>query len=532
MAVQEPSGDSGLWPRVKALTGWPDTNEDIVRQLGTSWDDAAAAFQEASRANVDVSETWQDGAGTAFQDKARTLLTASGQTEQGMQQVSARANGFAADVERTKTAIKSLIEANDSLYLSLSTMPLGAIQGFQDHFVGKVAAEINQFVDDMASKISADGTVLAGQPGSPGAPPAPPAGGSPAANKAWWDSLSDADKAKVLTGAPDSIRNLDGIPATIRDTANRSVLDRESNALTARKAEIERERATPGGRKAHAHEAELNEINGKLEGLKAIQARLNDTGPGKPPAFLLGLDIHDDGKALVAAGNPDTAANVTSYVPGTTADLATIGGYLNQSDVMWDAARQAGSPSTSVVTWLGYDAPDTIPHAGDESYADGGKAALDNFQDGLRATHQGMRSHNTVLGHSYGTTTIGHAARDGGLDADDLVFVASPGVGTNDVSGLHLDGVNLADVGSRVHSTVATNDIIQITNERWLADVPSTDIALGPDPARPEFGGQTFESAPGSDFLSYPTAAAHGEYWDKGNPAVDNMGKIIADSPH
>ncbi|MFD8492808.1 alpha/beta hydrolase [Amycolatopsis sp. NPDC059657] len=52
--------------------------------------------------------------------------------------------------------------------------------------------------------------------------------------------------------------------------------------------------------------------------------------------------------------------------------------------------------------------------------------------------NQGDPSHNTTVGHSYGTTVIGHAARDEHLAVDDIVFVASPGVGVNHASELGL----------------------------------------------------------------------------------------------
>ena len=211
----------------------------------------------------------------------------------------------------------------------------------------------------------------------------------------------------------------------------------------------------------------LDRINAELNGLHAIENRLNAPDQGRHQAFLIGLDINGNGKAVVSSGNPDTAANVATYVPGTGSELAKISGDMDRSDRMVNAAGRAGSPSTAVVTWIGYDAPPGITDAGSESYADNGKGGLSSFQDGLRATHQGeLPSHNTVLGHSYGTTVVGHAARDGGLNADDLVFVASPGVGVNTANQLHLDGVDQAQIGQHVHSTVAEHDMINVTKCR------------------------------------------------------------------
>jgi len=49
--------------------------------------------------------------------------------------------------------------------------------------------------------------------------------------------------------------------------------------------------------------------------------------------------------------------------------------------------------------------------------------------------------HHTVLGHSYGTTVIGVTAEDT-IAADDLILIASPGVGPDKASDLHLTGQN------------------------------------------------------------------------------------------
>ena len=367
----------------------------------------------------------------------------------------------------------------------------------------------------------------------------PPEHGTPDQNKAWWDSLSDTAKVAILRDNPDLVRNLDGIPVIDRDAANRAVLHREIDKLQSEATQLAR--ANPNdphspNQSDWPGKEHLDQITGQLNALHGIQDRLDHPAPGKPQAFLIGLDTSGDGKAIVSSGNPDTAANVATYVPGTGSELAKISGDIDRSDRMVGAAKEAGSPSTAVVTWLGYDAPNGLTNAGSESYADDGKGALGSFQDGLRASHQGdMPSHNTVLGHSYGTTVVGHAARDGGLNADELAFVASPGVGVDNASQLHLDGVNQADIGQHVHSTVAEHDMIKVTNlEIGEYEGDSVDIALGPDPATTEFGGQVFTSDPGAEGPWYAdglSSEAHSEYWNSRSKSLDNMGRIIAGKP-
>jgi hypothetical protein len=129
-----------------------------------------------------------------------------------------------------------------------------------------------------------------------------------------------------------------------------------------------------------------------------------------------------------------------------------------------------------------------------------------------------------VIGHSYGSTVIGQTAATEGLDADDVVFVGSPGVGVDNVADLNMPADD-------VHATVAEHDIIQATN----MGIPGfgTDVH-GPDPAGRGFGANVFESDPGtkgSDYAGGLSGEAHSQYWADGNKALKNMGKIIAGEP-
>lgn len=348
----------------------------------------------------------------------------------------------------------------------------------------------------------------------------PPEHGGPDQNKAWWDSLSDTAKVAILRDKPDLVRNLDGIPVVDRDAANRAVLHREIDKLQTEASEIARRNPNdphspnqsdwPGKEK-------LDEIKAKIAGLHTIEDRLNHPGPGGKQTFLVGLDTTNDGKVIVSVGNPDTAKNVATYVPGTGAELAKISGEMDRSERMFDSAREAGSPSTAVVSWVGYDAPnDVLPNAMSADYADNAKQDLDRFQDGLRTTHDGDPSHNTVIGHSYGTTVIGHAARDEHLAVDDIVFVASPGVGVNHSSELGLPP-------EHVHSTVDVHDPIQLAPIHGIEPQLFSDantFTSGPqDPS---------QSTEGPWYQAGYNPAAHSMYWDPGNKALDNMGRIIA----
>jgi hypothetical protein len=339
----------------------------------------------------------------------------------------------------------------------------------------------------------------------------PPRGTAPTDVKKWWDSLSPMQQESLLFTRAAELGALDGVPALARDRANRLRLTEEKSELLADQQRLLAKHRT------HDEELWLKQVTDKLHGIDDIEKRLNFMAPAE--AFLLAVDGQGNGRAIIASGNPDTATNVATYIPGTGANLANVGGDINRSDLMLQAAANAGSPSTAVITWVGYEAPqNVVPEAAEEQFADGAKKNLDRFQDGLRATHEGAPSHNTVLGHSYGSTVIGHAARDEGLNADELVFVGSPGVGVGNAGGLNFPT-------DHIYATVADHDIIHMSNIEDPHDVH------GPDPAGTQFGAHVFASAPGTAGPWYTggySGAAHSQYWGTTNPALENMGKIIA----
>ncbi|WP_409489243.1 alpha/beta hydrolase [Amycolatopsis sp. cmx-11-12] len=374
--------------------------------------------------------------------------------------------------------------------------------------------------------------------GSLSIPAPPPEGATATQNAAYWATLSEAQRTRLAMDRPELVGPRDGFSAKQRDIANRELIGRERSRLQSERDELQKKinefpRTGGGGiklndqREFDALNAQLGELDKKIKGVDNLDAMIKQdpATPENQKYYLLGIDGHDDGKAILAKGNPDTAAHVASYVPGTTADLATFSDEAARGDRMHLAATRAGADSASVITWLGYDAPDTLLNAGSVSYADDGKQAFDNFQDGLRESHTGAPSHNTAIGHSYGTTLVGHAARDGGLAVNDMVFVASPGVGVG-----YAHQLNIAP--DHVYSTTAEKDVINVTNFPRMPGGEGMSIdPLGPNPVDPQFGGKTFESNRGTTVggpVELPSVEAHGEYWERTSPSLRGMGSIIA----
>lgn len=273
-----------------------------------------------------------------------------------------------------------------------------------------------------------------------------PKGKSPKENAKWWANLSSAEQDEYAALYPASIGAMDGLPAAIRDGANRIVLTesredllRQLSSLDANQPEKLLHFMRSDARsevqispKWEEWKSDREQVSGKLDGMNAIQRRL-DLGSKEdlPEAYLLGFDIRGNGHAIVANGNPDSAANTAVYVPGTTARLTGIDGDIKRMTRLWAAGRgMPGSPDLSTVTWLGYDAPQSIvPEATSEKYAHSGAPRLNNFLDGLQTAQGGPgRSHTTVIGHSYGSTVVGDASNKGHLAADDIIVAGSPGM--------------------------------------------------------------------------------------------------------
>ena len=131
--------------------------------------------------------------------------------------------------------------------------------------------------------------------------------------------------------------------------------------------------------------------------------------------------LDDQGHAAVSINNPDEATRHATFVPGTGQDLSRLEFSTEKSEAMLQATLAADPnldiEDVSVTTWMDYDRPMHVGQAASTGYAHGGAEALQDFQNGLRVSHDngaaGGPSTNTVIGHSYGSTLMGAAGLDG-----------------------------------------------------------------------------------------------------------------------
>ena len=305
-----------------------------------------------------------------------------------------------------------------------------------------------------------------------GIPDVPQANWSPSQNAAWWNSLPEERKRFLIDHCPDDIRHLDGLPAAARDQANRHALEGyvDANGKKHQGALKDAEQAVKEAQLAYDI-ADKKQANNKTDGyvaaekgtaqiklerakeayedLKAIREQTaNDVraSKGLAPAYLLDFNYDKDyhrTTAIVSSGNPDTATHVSTLVPGIGTNVrGDLSKYVAANDRLRAQTAHAGVDPNNVATisYLGYVAPknDGLNNiqAADISYANRAAPVLARFEEGLRANAEANHHKftNTLVTHSYGSTTGGKAAAlmaPGTVDR--LILTGSPGGGVQSI---------------------------------------------------------------------------------------------------
>ncbi|MDD7920429.1 alpha/beta hydrolase [Actinomycetospora callitridis] len=254
----------------------------------------------------------------------------------------------------------------------------------------------------------------------------------------WWAGLDPDARAALERERPSLVGALDGLPAAVRDRANRVLLaGAQEDARREEQAVRDRLVRTADPVELASIGWELHEVRARLARLAAVAAAVD--APGRA---LLDLEVDpraDDGsgggagvRAAVARGDVDAAAHVGVFTAGFTTGVDELPGRLGELD----ALAAAAGPGTAAVAWYGYDAPQAHEVADpDRSVlgrgpADEGAPRLVSFLDGLDAARPGHEAHVTAIGHSYGSVVTAAAVAPGGAEGvDDVVSLGSPGVG-------------------------------------------------------------------------------------------------------
>ncbi|MFB9179866.1 alpha/beta hydrolase [Dactylosporangium sucinum] len=247
----------------------------------------------------------------------------------------------------------------------------------------------------------------------------------------------------------------------------------------------------------------------------ATRAAMDAAGPpyeGRDGQFLLFEPPGGPHRGRVAEvfGDLGTARRIAVLVPGAG----------NRADNYWRgvASRPYRSPSrqgrdlhdatggaTAVVVWLGYDTPAGIDvSAFREDLARAGAAALERFVRAL--TTACPQATVALLGHSYGGTVIGLAARNLPPAVTDLVVFGCPGTGAATVRGL--------GTTARVWAALSPHDPM-----RFVPGVRIGGLGHGRQPAGPAFGARVIPAE---------TVLDHDRYLTPGTDAQQAVARVAA----
>lgn len=387
---------------------------------------------------------------------------------------------------------------------------------------------VHDAVDDGTGTTLA-GAASAGRAQGRSAVPPPPADASPAALNAYWDSLTGEQRVVLLREHPEWLGNADGIPAAVRDQANRALL---AAAVTANTADLQASAAarTRLGMGSSTDRLVDLGVSGRLEAalVRRRSLRAVQTVSARSGRRLLVLDESGEMmKAAVAVGDVDIADHVSVHVPGIT---TTVPESLGDKDIAAaELAEQTrlqlagvgrGKETVATVTWLGYEAPQWAELRDDTDLTDTAATGhtarqaaprLASFLNGIDASRV-HDPHLSLDAHSYGSTTAGYALQEG-TGVDDALFSGSPGLGTSAISDLKLPGGHV---------------FVEEARDDAVADLS----IFGADPN--QLGGAStlsVEAGTSPDGVVRSGSVGHSQYAGTGSMAQYNAAAVVAGLP-
>ncbi|MCV7258382.1 hypothetical protein AWC26_18605 [Mycobacterium shimoidei] len=537
-----------------APPAWPEIDEDTLRNGAEAFsadhkalDEQLWAFQRGRVTIFQGADAWSGGAADAAQSKHQQQIT----TLQSQSQGSAAAAKYYSDSVGVVVGAKQQIIANVESAQQLIAQVANDSQATseqKDYFIKGLVkatqAENAEIVKAAAAKLGAPSDApLNVRPASNGreaplAPPKPPEetgpqipkpGTSPEDVDRWWNSLSQHEKDALIAAHKPELGNLYGIPTEVRDKVNQAVMNDDISRVesAAARNDVPVNVVTQHPELCGLTAADVTRYNNAIQTREGLRVDATNPDGSKNPVFLQTYDpeaFDGRGREAIAIGNPDKADNTTVLVPGTGSSVRD--GYLSHPDgrnIYNEVQRADPGKSNSVLVWMGYHAPDSPldPQIGQTTLARDGGGLLAADVNGLSATHQQGASHVTVIGHSYGSTTVADAAAASGMHANDVVLVGCPGT---DLAHSAAD-FHLAE-GGHVYVGAASSDPITHFGV-GQGHVPGTGVTvgLGDDPAVEGYGSTRFKAeVPG---LTFPLHD-HSQYFTPGGESLFSIGDIAS----
>jgi uncharacterized protein YukE len=414
---------------------------------------------------------------------------------------------------------------------------------FAPAFTAVIQRLLQLFSEIDASTAAAVAAAMGGPSPSapPGTPalPTPPPGASPEQFNQWWKSLSEDDKKRVIDAHPRGLGNLDGLPVEVRSELNKRVMEDDIACVenVARDRGVSADEVVHNPEKYGLNLADATAYQNAVKTKDGLKHQADSGNPDRPrPVFLFGYDplgSNGEGTAAIALGNPDTADNIGVIVPGTGSSVSS--GWLSSGrndgiNLLDQMSKADPTKQNAVLLWMGYDAPDGFSdiRIANPELARAGGALLAGDVNSLGVTHLKPGTPNiTVLGHSYGSTTVADAFAGSGMKATNAVLIGCPGTDlAHSAAGFHLQGgqVYVGNASTDPVGWIGASDVAAPLVNGPLADPLGVSAGLGSDPPAESFGAVRFHAeAPGSDYLDTDD---HSYYYTMGSESLYSMAAI------
>ncbi|MED5814292.1 alpha/beta hydrolase [Mycolicibacterium sp. 050232] len=357
-------------------------------------------------------------------------------------------------------------------------------------------------------------------------------------NATWWQRLSPQQRQDVIDAYPEHIGNAEGIPAKVRDEANRNVLKQLRDRADRVQTKIDEfERPTRAERKFLA---KFNRLDQALQ-----KAATDAQRAGQDAPMLLAFDpveFGGDGRAVLSFGHdPYSADSVSWHVPGVQTTLNSLFGFYTHSALNHLQSVQQENPGlkASSIAWIGYDTPSGLNlwrAAGHQLARTGGDTLFSDITafNAVRETADGNPfTGNHVFGYSYGSTTTGYAGRGGRLadHVSTISLVGSPGVGP--VRYASEFGIGEGNV----FVAASSQDVVTMLGGRTPGSAGRIlGIGLGVNPAMNSFGAVRMTAEFPSTMSHLRTGGTHHAYYlhtgqSERSESLANLGRIAAGQP-
>jgi hypothetical protein len=439
-----------------------------------------------------------------------------------------------------RSALDALISLLEQQAIGDTKSALGRLKSIRDNY--------SQILQKSSSNLRADGydpAVIGGldAPESPVKPEGPiqipPPNTKPEDVQKWWDSLRQEQRDQLIAQHPPELGNLNGINAVARDTVNQAVMNDDINRVE----DLAKQRGVAAAdvlNNPALYGLSATDVTRYQNAVKTRDGLNYDRGPEGPnqrPVMLWAYDplaFNGWGKAAIAIGKPDYARNTAVIVPGTGSSVAQGWMSGHQDAVNLYDQSLAADPEhhyTSVIAWMGYEAPHGFSdlRVSEPGLARTGGDLLAADVNGLWVTHNSLTpEHITVIGHSYGSTTVADAFAHSNMQANDAVLIGCPG------TDLARSSIDFHLRGGHVYVGAASTDPVSWIGEgsgipeEWLKGklrdyglpIPS-DAGLGRDPAGVGYGSIRFHAeVTGSEDMNRHD---HSHYYDMGSEALRSM---------